>query len=123
MTESKLVPPSLMSETRPDWQAVERAYRSMSPERLLEELTRINSLLGHQTRSVVSANLSQYLMHDLDQPVQRSPRTADLSRPADREPRPSQKSQPGALDLLITGRRIGPRLAAKLVQASARRGK
>jgi hypothetical protein len=58
---------------------------------------------------------------NIDQPVLQSRRTGDPSRPADRGLPPSQRSQPGALDLLISGRRIGPRLAAKLVQASAKR--
>lgn len=120
MTEWKPVPSLPMNDRLPDWAAVERAYSQMPRERLLEELTRINSLLGHQTRSVVSANLQQHL-ESIDQPVLRSQRTADPSQPPDRGRPPSQRSQPGALDLLISGRRIGPRLAAKLVQASARR--
>ncbi len=106
-----------MSERLPDWKMVERAYEGMSQERLLAELTRINEALATQTRSVVTANLTQ---PDLDQPVIRSQRMDAPSRPPDHERQRSQPSQPGALDLLISGHRMGPRLARKLTLASAR---
>jgi len=112
----KLEPDLPMSERLPDWKMVERAYEGMSRERLLAELTRINEALATQTRSAVT----QQLMPDLDQPVIRSQRTADPSRPPDRGHPPSQTPPPGALDLLISGHRMGPRLASKLALASAR---
>ncbi len=105
-----------MSERLPDWKMVERAYEGMSQDRLLEELTRINGLLATQTRSVVT----QQIQPDLDQPVIRSQKMDVPSRPPDHERRPSPPSQPGALDLLISGHRMGPRLARKLTLASAR---
>jgi len=113
----KLEPDLPMSERLPDWKILERAYEGWSSERLLEELTRINALLATQTRSVVTANIQQ---PDLDQPVIRSPKMADLSRPPDHDRQRSQTPQPTAVDLLIGGKRMGPRLAQKLTLASAR---
>ncbi len=107
-----------MSERLPDWKMVERAYEGMSRDRLLAELTRINEALATQTRSVVSQQITY--QPDLDLPVIRSQKTEGPSRPPDHERRPSQPSQPGALDLLISGHRMGPRLARKLTLASAR---
>jgi len=115
---SKLVPDLLTNGPPLDWRKVERAYAGMSQEQLLTELTRINEALARQTRSVVTANIQQ--VSGLDQPVVRSPRMDALSRPADHEARRSQPSKPTALDLLISGRRMGPRLAQKLAAASAR---
>lgn len=114
---SRLEPDLPMSDRLPDWSTIERAYERMDRDQLLAELTRINGLLATQTRSVVSANVQ---LPDLDQPVLRSPRMAAPSRPSDHERRASRPSPPTALDLLISGGRMGPRLATKLMLASAR---
>lgn len=107
-------------ERMPDWNAVERAYQAMTTDQLLAELARVGSLLERQTRSGVSSLLQDQVSRGLDQPVTRRTTSGVPSPPSDRGRPPSPRSQPGALDLLISGRRIGPRLAAKLVQASSR---
>jgi hypothetical protein len=115
--ESKLVPGSLMRDRQPDWKTLERAYAGWSADQLIAELTKINALLATQTRSVVT---NQMQPPDLDQPVIRSQTMDAPSRPADLEPLRSRPPQPSALDLLISGQRMGPRLAQKLAMASAR---
>jgi len=113
----KPVPSLPLSEQKPlDLTTLEKAYAGWTTDQLLEELTRINGQLETQTRSVVTSQLQP----DLDQPVVRSPRMVALSRPPDHDPQRSRPSQPTALDLLISGSRMGPRLARKLAIASAR---
>ena len=116
----KPVPNLRMSETPPDWKTIERAYAGMSQDQLLEQLTRINEALGHQTRLDVTQQIRSRVASDLDQPVIRSPKTDAQSRPADHDRQRSRPSQPTALDLLISGKRMGPRLAQRLTLASAR---
>lgn len=107
-----------------EWAAVEKAIAGMSREQLLAELSRIGGGLESRQRTTMSDLLSS-MTSDLDRPVghdQPSMRKDDPSRPADRGRASSQSSRPsppGALDLLITGRRIGPRLASRLVRTSA----
>ena len=114
----KPVPNLPLSDQKPlDLTLLEKAYRGWTAEQCLEELTRINLALATQTRSVVTAQMQP---PDLDQPVVRSQTMDAPSRPADHERRPSHQSQPTAVDLLISGRRMGPRLAQKLTLASAR---
>ncbi len=113
----KPVPDLPMNERTLDLTVLERAYQGWSAEELLAELTKINGLLATQTRSVVT---QQMRPPDLDQPVIRSQTTVAPSRPADLEPQRFRPPQPSALDLLISGHRMGPRLAQKLAMASAR---
>ena len=115
---SRQVPDLLTNGPPLDLQKVQRAYEGMSQDQLLAELTRINEALARQTRSVVTQNIQA--VSGLDQPVVRSPRMDAPSRPADPDPQRSRPSQPTALDLLISGRRMGPRLAQRLAMASAR---
>lgn len=92
---------------------------------LLEHLTTINSQLQaereRQMALVTSAPLSAYISN-LDQLVLRStPRERQSRSPRDRAAPASPRSpQPSPLDLLSRSNRLGPRLAAKLVAASAR---
>lgn len=102
-----------------EWQGLDRTYARMTIPELLDELGRINSQQERRTRLDVSQMLSER-MSEVDQPVVRSPRTDAPSLTRDQERRPSPTPQPGALDLLISGRRVGPKLAARLVMASAK---
>jgi len=109
-------------ETVGEWAAVEKAIARMTPDELMTRLEHVNGLLSQQRRSLVTSELTS-AVQELDRPVLRPTREERSSPSRDRgqsssptSPRPS----PGALDLLISSRRVGPRLAARMVQASAR---
>ena len=104
-----------------DWSALSRAYARMSPEQLLSHLTGINAQLQAQNRSMISRTLED-VVSDLDRPVPRRQATVDPYQPPDRghPPSQSQTRSPSALDLLASHERIGPRLATKLMKASAK---
>ena len=108
--------------TIPEWQGVERAIARMSPEEAMRQLAHVNGLLSQQRRSLVTDELMASVQ-ELDRPVLRPTSEERRSPSQDRGrasfPTSPQRS-PGALDLLISARRVGPRLAARMVQASAR---
>lgn len=102
--------------------AVERAIASLTPEQTLAQLAVVNGELSQQRRSLVTEAIQESVA-ELDRPVLRQPTTAERSPRQDRglaSSPISHRPSPGALDLLISSRRIGPRLAARMVQASAR---
>lgn len=135
MTDWRLPPTSLTELQPPDSRAaIERTFagykktlESLSPDQLMEHLTAINGQLELQQRALVSAVLSpsevlSASIASLDRPVLRSTPTA-IQSPQPRglaaQVSPSHLP-PRAVDLLASSSRLGPRLAAKLVAASAR---
>lgn len=102
------------------------ALRTMDRTALLAHLTEINAQLESQRRETLSSALDPSavlsgLPSSIDLPVLRSIERDPPSSPRGREAQASPRSpQPSPLDLLARSSRIGPRLAAKLVAASAR---
>ena len=119
ISESSL--PAIDESTLPElWRQYERALERLTPQQLMEQLTAINSGLQPQPTSTLS-NLLLDRLHSADQPVVSSttkatPSSADRDRPAASRPSPP----PSPIELLSRSQRLGPRLAAKLVLASAR---
>jgi hypothetical protein len=109
------------SEVEEAWAGYERSLSRLSNDQLLSLLTTLNSQLQEQATSSISTTLLASL-EAADRPVLSSTPTATLSDypPMDRGVRASPQQQPGALDLLARSRRLGPRVAGKLVLAQAR---
>ena len=108
----------------------QRTLERMSQDQLRAELTRINALLEQQSRMAIretiehgtSVALSDWIQ-SLDRPVLRStaPELPSSNSARGRAAQASPRSRPPSpLDLLAKSARMGPRLAAKLVAASAR---
>lgn len=90
------------------------------PRLLAAELTAINAQLQTEAARRAQTTLLLEAARTLDNPVLRSIPAEIPSRPA-RDDRPSPSPQPGPLDLLLSSRRAGPRLVAKLVASDVRR--
>ena len=105
------------------------ALAKMSVAQLMDRLTAINAELEAQSQSTLASLISSPLsasIQALDRLQVSSPRTVRPTSPAsDRgaaASRPSPASpQPSALDRLASSKYMGPKLAAKLVVADARR--
>jgi hypothetical protein len=94
----------------------------MSPDQLLAHLTQINAAMeaDRQTRMAsLLASRSEHLS-SLDQPVLSSTATATRPSPMDRAAAPSPSPALSAVDLLASSQRLGPKLAQRLLMASAR---
>lgn len=112
--------PVIDEATMPEmWRQYEQALSRLSPEQLMAQLTAINSGLQAQSTWPVQSLLEARLQ-SADQPLVRS--VPKVSRPSmDRAAAAASPSlPPSSLDLLSRSQRLGPRLAAKLVLASAR---
>jgi hypothetical protein len=108
---------------RRTWQAYQRWLAMLDQQQLASHLTEINAQLQSQaTARILSTSqaLSDY-RQTVDRPVVSSTPTASPSSLMDRarEPFPGSPA-PDALSLLSSSQRLGPRLAARLVLASAR---
>lgn len=120
----ELQPPDNETEIRRSFEGFRLALAQMTPEQLMGQLTTINAALEAEARTRLAATVSEPLsayIEKLDRVVLRStPSEIPSPSPRDRgDPRfPSR--QPSPLDLLASSARLGPRLAAKLVVASAR---
>lgn len=95
----------------------------LTPERLMEELTRVNALLQDQSSSLLTGQLWQASLSAIDrldpagEPTSTTPFDPAPDRPTSRlSPAPPMS----AISLLAGTGRLGPRLAAKLVVSSAR---
>lgn len=134
---SRSHPASTLTELQPPGSvgAIERTFegyrawlRTATPDQLREQLTKINAALEEQSRTTLqsmverSGGLSDYLT-SLDRVQLRStpPDLPSSHSPRGRGAQGSPRSRPPSpLDLLAGSGRLGPRLAAKLVAASAR---
>jgi len=99
-----------------------RALAQMTVPQLMDHLATINRQIEADRTERLGRVLSEApsgYRPDLDQPVVSTPTATPLPR-RDRGSLPSRPSPPRALDLLASQSRMGPRLAAKLVAASAR---
>lgn len=103
------------------WEGYRRSLALMTNDELSVLLSSLNRQLQEQATSMLSSTLSESL-HAIDRPVLSSTPMAipSASPPMDRGARPSPQQQEGALDLLARQRRLGPRVAGKLVMAQAR---
>lgn len=125
--DSSLLPSSATEEAiEAGFARYQTALQGMDRSTLLRHLTEINGQLEAQRSSILSnvlaptAGLSDFLTA-IDRPQHRSIETDPRSSPRGREAQASPRSRPpGPLDLLAGSSRLGPRLAAKLVAASAR---
>ena len=103
------------------WDGYRKALASLTPEQLMSLLATINSQLdAERDRRMSSILLSSPSSGDLDRPVLSSTRRETRPSPTDRGAPPSTFRPPSAVDLLSANQRLGPRLAARLMIASAR---
>lgn len=104
------------------WDGYRRALAALSPTQLMELLTSINGQLVAERERQMSSILasSQSSVEALDRPVLSSTRMATQRSPMDRGALPSTFPQPSAVDLLSASQRLGPKLAQRLMLASAR---
>jgi hypothetical protein len=104
------------------WAGYRRSLATLSPDQLISLLTTINGQLQEdrirRMESILSS--SQSLEGALDRPVLSSTRLATQHSPMDRGVPPSTFQQPSAVDLLSASQRLGPKLAQRLMLASAR---
>lgn len=109
------------------FQGYRAALARMTPEQLLSHATDLSARLEAQSRSTLAALISPGPSgsSSIDDLVIRSPRTDPLSQHRDRgaRPSPASPSLPSAVDLLAASKKLAPRIAAKLVQAEARRAR
>jgi hypothetical protein len=98
------------------------ALATMDRQELLDQLTRINAALETQSRAAMTSSLLSDSLASSDQLQTRSLPTASRPSP-DRGSAASLPSTPlpSAVDLLARSKSLAPRIAAKLVQAEARR--
>lgn len=106
----------------------QQSLAQMTMPQLRAHLTELNAQIERDQRDQMTSLLQRVSPSSIDQPVNHSPTPATRLQPssderrADRgQPRSAPVSQPGAVDLLASRARMGPRLAAKLVLADARR--
>ena len=104
------------------WDGYRRALASLSPPELMALLATINTgLTAERERRMASILTSSPSMAEaLDRPVLSSTRMATQRSPMDRGVPPSQFQQQSAVDLLASSQRLGPKLAQRLMIASAR---
>jgi len=104
------------------WDGYRRALASLSPSELMALLATINTgLTAERERRMASILTSSPSMAEaLDRPVLSSTRMATQRSPMDRGVPPSQFQQQSAVDLLASSQRLGPKLAQRLMIASAR---
>lgn len=117
---SRLKPlhPSQVAEAMVGWQ---QYLSQLGPTQLAAELTRLNGEIETDQRSRINTLLLDHLSA-IDSPVQRSvPMDLQPSSRPDRDRAFSPSPQQGPLDLLLSSRRAGPRLVAKLVASDVRR--
>lgn len=97
------------------------ALARMTPEQLLAHLTSINAALAQEAREATARAIypTSGPTSSLDSPVGSMTMEPPSSSPMDRGARPSLSRPPSPLELLSGSRRLGPRLAARLVAASA----
>jgi hypothetical protein len=103
----------------PEWQSLQRAYQGLSTEQLMDHLSRINSLLEQQARLAITQDLGADIARS-DQPAIRSPLTGAPSPPQVPAPRPSPTQPISAFDRYLISRRVGPRVAARIIRGQAR---
>lgn len=123
MTDSPGIRRPSEADLRQSFEGYRRALSKLSTRELME-LAATQSAAIQQTQLSALSQLLTSSTPDLDQPVQRSTSGVSPSggREVDRGQRPSPPSrQPSSLELLASRSRMGPRLAAKLVAADARR--
>lgn len=119
-------PPNSRAGLARSYQGFQQALRQMSPSQLLELSTRQAAMIQTETAALLQSTLSTLsgYSESQDQPVLSRASTAipspDPNRPTDRGAPASPIRQPGALDRLAESRRLGPRLAARIVLHSAR---
>lgn len=100
--------------------AYEQSLKSLTIPQLHSLLAQINGQLQAQATASVTALLTERLAQE-SQPLERSTRMPTRSSPPmDRGQAPSPSRPPSPLELLVSGNRIGPRLAGRLVLSSAR---
>lgn len=104
------------------------ALSRMTIPQLLDRLTSINAELQAQSQSTLVSQISSQLsdsIQALDRLQVRSPRMAPPTSAPDRGASASRpfpgSPQPSALDRLASSKYMGPKLAAKLVVADARK--
>lgn len=104
------------------WQGYAEALSRLSTTQLMELLTSINGQLVAERERQMSSILASSRSSEeaLDRPVLSSTRTATPRSPMDRGVPPSQFRPPSAVDLLSASQRLGPKLAQRLMIASAR---
>lgn len=104
------------------WGGYRQALARMSTPQLMELLATINGQLAAERDRRLSSilGLSSTVTEGLDQPVLSSTRMATQHSPMDRGAPPSTFPQPSAVDLLASSQRLGPKLAQRLMLASAR---
>lgn len=131
MTDSRQLPSLNPPETE---EAIERTFRgyrmwlqTQTPEQLASHAAELSARLEDQARASLGQvigqppQLSDWLT-SLDRVSFRSTPTATRpSSPRDRGQEPSLSSrQPSPMDLLASSQRLAPKIAARLVAASAR---
>ena len=109
------------SDRRRTWQSYQRWLASQTQEQLADHLTGINAALQAQSTTLLTSQLLSDYHRTIDQPVLSSMPMELPSSLTERARELSPASQrPDALALLSQSQRLGPRLAARLVLASAR---
>lgn len=116
-------PPRALSEKelREAYRSYERGLARLSPEQLMAEADRVAALIQSESQRAMTSLLLQERTSSLDRldlasdPME-APSGGWQDRPSPRSP--ASTSEPPWVAL--SGNRIGPRLAAKLVVASAR---
>lgn len=122
---SPLLPELTSTSLIASWKEYERALASLpgGPEERVKMLhgllADVSARLEEQSRDRISRTLQDYASEQ-DRPVLRST-TREPRSPSERPPDSERSRQPSPLELLSKTDRLGPRLAAKLLAASARR--
>lgn len=121
----ELGPPDSEEAIRRSFEGYRMSLASLTPDQLMAHLTQINLALQEQARASLAATVSEPLsdyLEKIDRVVLRST-PSEIQSPSPRglaaQGSPSSRP-PSPLDLLASSNRLGPRLAAKLVVASAR---
>lgn len=117
-----ILSPISTEDLRRMFDGYQTALSFLPPERLMEELARVNGLIESQSKSLLTGTLWQASHSEIDRPDQaQEPLSMSQSGPGqDRPLSPRSPTPTSAISLLAGTGRIGPRLAAKLVVSSAR---
>lgn len=112
--------PMTEAQLHASFASYQRGLAMLSPSELMAELSRVSALLERQSNQALTSELlraSSSAMDRLDPP---SDPMASPSGSSDRSSPPPTTAEPRSWELLARTSRLGPRLAAKLVVASAR---
>lgn len=109
------------AQVRASYRGYATALGSLTVPQLIAEADRVAALLESQRQTAMTSEMLQARVSSLDSPDQASdPMALPSPESDDRPSRRSTTSTPEQPWALLSGSRIGPRLAQKLVLASAR---